>query len=189
MGARRWAALVPALGLLATWSVQVHAQGNTASATGIATATVVSPLAIVELADLDFGTIAAGTGSGGTATLSPMASGVTWAGSAGPACSTTSACAQPHAARFAVSGEPERTYVITLPANLAVLPQDGEPGAVALTVGDFKIDAESQSGSGSRRKLDATGADGFEVGATLIVPAGATPGRYRTSLPIMVTYG
>jgi len=162
----------------------VRAAGSTAM--GLAAATVVRPLSVVATADMDFGTITHLPGTSGTVTVSPGASGATFSGGAGAGCAGSD-CAAAHAARFAVSGEPERNYTIALPASVIATGSTADPGAVLppLTVGNLTV--RTASGSPAPR-LDAAGADRFEVGGTITLPADLPPAHYRASFAVMVTY-
>lgn len=186
----QWAGL--ALAATAALGGTADAMARTVSATtsGVATASVVAPITIVELADLDFGLITGGNGGDGTATIAPFAATVSFAGSARSGCSSADRCVSSHPARFAISGEPARSYIVSLPATLTVAPESARPaGAAPLNVTGFTVRADGQSGIDGHGRLDSTGQGHFQVGATLLVPSGTAPGRYRTSLPIIVTYG
>ena len=162
------------------------AQAAPSTATGIATAMVIRPLSVAATADMDFGTITHLPGTSGTVTVTPGASGATFSGGAGAVCAGSD-CSGAHAARFAVSGEPQRNYAITLPASVIATGAATDPGAVAppLTVSGLTI--RTASGT-STPHLDASGADGFEIGGTITLPANLPPARYRASFAVMVTY-
>jgi hypothetical protein len=130
-----------------------------------ATATIVGPLALTKVSDMDFGTIAASTVAGtvvlgtdntrtpgGGATLVPPAAGV--------------------AASFTVTGEASRTFAITLPSN----------GTVTLTgAGSPMACDDFQHSAGAAPTLDGAGAAAFTVGATLSVGASQTSGTYTSA--------
>lgn len=178
-------ALCAAVAVLAT-APCAQAAPSTATATGIATATVIRPLSVAATADMDFGTITHLPGTSGTVTVTPGASGATFSGGAGAVCAGSD-CSGAHAARFAVSGEPQRNYAITLPASVIATGAATDPGAVAppLTVSGLTL--RTASGT-STPHLDASGADGFEIGGTITLPANLPPARYRASFAVMVTY-
>jgi hypothetical protein len=161
-----------------------RAAGSTAM--GLATATVVRPLSVVATADMDFGTITHLPGTGGTVTVSPGASGATFSGGAGAGCAGSD-CGVAHAARFAVSGEPQRDYTVQLPASVIATGSGSDPGTALppLTVGNLTLRTAS---GGAVPRLDATGADRFEVGGTITLPADLPPAHYRASFAVMVTY-
>jgi len=130
-----------------------------------ATATIVGPLALTKVSDMDFGTIAASTTAGtvllgtdnsrtpdGGVALVPPAAGV--------------------AASFTVAGEASRTFAITLPGNGTVtLTGPGSP----MACDDFTHSA------GATPTLDGTGAAAFTVGATLSVGISQTSGAYTSA--------
>lgn len=164
------------------------AAGNMASALGMASATVIAPISVTQVADLDFGTLTGGHGAAGTITVA-TGGGATYAGSAQAVCGATG-CLTPHAARFAVRGEPGRAYVVTAPASItangSTLAGGTAPGLVidALTIRTDSRPAASASGI-----LDGNGTDGFDVGGTLELTPDLVPARYRAWFPMLVSYG
>jgi len=153
---------------------------------GVASATVVRPLRVVATADMDFGTITHLPGASGTVTVSPGVAGAVYGGSAGAACASA-ACATAHAAGFAVAGEPQRNYMIQLPASVIATGSASDSGTAVppLVVGGLTV--RSASGNGVSR-LDVSGADQFEVGGTITLPADLPSARYRASFSVIVTY-
>jgi hypothetical protein len=172
-------------------SLQAHAAtpGASSAAAGVATATVISPLRVVAVAAMDFGTITHAPGTGGTVTVSPGGAGAQFSGGASGVC-TGSDCADAHAARFAVSGEPQRNYAIGLPATVvATGTTPSGSGAPTLTVSGLTLSAASgNAASGTGRRLDARGFDRFEVGGTITLPADLPAARYRASFAVIVSY-
>jgi hypothetical protein len=137
-----------------------------------ATATIVGPLALTKVSDMNFGTIAVGAVAGtvvlGTdnsrtptnVTLVPPAAGI--------------------AASFTVAGEASRTFAITLPADGTV--SLAGPG-VAMPVSTFVHNA------GVNPSLNGSGAAAFTVGATLTVNASQASGGYTSAnFPVTVSY-
>lgn len=173
-------------GCAALLAVASSACARPSTATGLATATVIRPLSVSATADMDFGTITHAPGSSGTVTVTPGAAGATFADGAGAGCAGAD-CAAAHAARFAVSGEPNRNYTIQLPASITAAGTANDPGTTAppLIVGSLTM--RSTSG-GTVPRLDASGADGFDVGGTITLPADLPPARYRASFAVMVNY-
>jgi hypothetical protein len=164
-------------------------------AAGMATATVIRPLRVVAVADMDFGTITHIPGSSGTVTISPGVAGAQFSGGASAVC-TASDCLAAHAARFAVSGEPQRNYAIQLPSTIvatgAGLSGTGlsgtglsGTGTPSLTVNGLTLTTAS---GGAAPRLDAGGTDRFEVGGTITLPADLPPARYRASFAVIVSY-
>ena len=160
---------------IAAFALILLAAGATAnaqsSATATATATIVTPITITKTADMNFGNVAVQTGTGGTVVMSPAGvrsatSGVTLPGTAG----TVSA------ASFTVNGQTGYTYAITLPASVTIT------GAASnvMQVTNF-TSTPSLTGN-----LTA-GTETLNVGATLNVDPGQTPGLYVSATPFTVT--
>ena len=137
-----------------------------------ATATIVGPLALTKVSDMNFGTIAVGAVAGtvvlGTdnsrtptnVTLVPPAAGI--------------------AASFTVAGEASRTFTITLPAD----------GTVSLISGANSMAANIfVHNAGANPALDVAGAAAFTVGATLSVAANQAAGSYTSAnFPVTINY-
>jgi len=146
---------------------------NTDTEQTTASATIVGPLALTKVNDMDFGTIAASTTAGtvvlgtdnsrtpaGGVALVPPAAGV--------------------AASFTVAGEASRTFAITLPTNGTVTLTG--PGA-AMNCNDFTHSA------GATPTLDGGGAAAFTVGATLSINASQVSGSYTSAnFDVTVSY-
>jgi hypothetical protein len=149
-------------------SVASHAQ-----ATATATATIVSPIAIANAGDLNFGNIVA-TVAGGTVTVatdnSRTATGVTLPAIAGTVT----------AAHFDVTGTPNFTYTIAITGT----PVTVTSGANNMTVNAFVSNPVAGVGTGL---LDGTGAQTIDVGATLNVGASQPAGTYVSGTPFTVT--
>lgn len=131
----------------------------------------VNPIAIVNTQALAFGSFAAG--SGGSVTVS--AGG---ARSAGGGVVLLSAGAGA-VASFSVTGDPNLTYAITLPAN----------GVAALTSGanSMALTAFTSSPT-STGVLSAGGSQTLSVGATLGVSSNQAAGNYSGSFNVIVNY-
>jgi hypothetical protein len=131
----------------------------------------VTAVAISNTEDLAFGKFAAG--SGGTVAIS--ATGVRSA--SGGVILVTSATGA--AAKFTVSGDPNLTYSISLPAD----------GTIMLTSGAqtmaLKAFSSSPSGIG---QLSAGGTQTLSVGATLTVGGSQTTGSYSGAFDVTVDY-
>ena len=177
---------IVALGIFALASSASPAVARSSTAPGIAMATVIRPLRVIATADMDFGTITHLPGISGTVTVTPRVAGAAFSGGAGAGCAGAD-CAAAHAARFAVSGEPQRDYVIQLPASVTATGTASNPGNTAppLTVSGLTIRTIS---GGQTPQLDASGADDFEVGGTIALPADLPPARYRATFAVMVNY-
>ncbi|MBS0253896.1 MAG: DUF4402 domain-containing protein [Proteobacteria bacterium] len=175
--------------ILAVAALALPARAPAATALGQAGAEVVTPITVTSLADLDFGVIAT-SGLSGTVTVQAEG-GASFAGGAAGLCDGSS-CAAPHPARFAVSGEANRTYVVAAPATIIVTGTPIGPGggtAPDLVIGGLTVRAASRPGAGSGGMLDGQGADTFTVGGTLALPGQLPPARYRAVVPVVVTYG
>ncbi len=168
------------------------APARAASAQGTAEATVIQPLVITRISDLDFGTVTLAPGTSGSVTVDP-ASGIRFGGGASAAClSGSGGCAAAHASRFAVRGEAGRDYTIIAPAGIMASGTllDGSSGAAPdLAIAAIRVRTQSRPDGGLSGTLDHDGRDVFDVGGALIVPAGTPAARYRAVLPVIVTYG
>ena len=103
-------------GFLCGFAPAAFAQpGQSASAQGTASATVVAALQASQEQDLSFGAIIAGEEAGGEVTVDPAGGPARYGGGVRPACTGSAGGCHPHPARFAVSGAAERSYAITLP--------------------------------------------------------------------------
>ncbi len=171
---------------IASLSTAATAQNHTAS--GAANATVVAPLQIVPLADLDFGAVSIAAGAAGSVTIDSNGGGqARYSGNAAPACGAAapgSDC-RPHPAQFVVRGEAQRAYRVRLPASVVAT---GANGGSSLTVTNLGIGTMPDATDTAIRILDGEGRDTFAIGGTLIMPEGTKPGHYRADIPIIVTY-
>jgi hypothetical protein len=167
-------------------AVATSANAKPSRAFGVAAATIIRPLRVVAVTDMDFGTITHLPGTSGTVTVSPWTAGAGFAGGASAVC-VGSDCTAAHAARFAVSGEPQRNYAIQLPASITATGSATDPGTIAppLTIGGLTM--RTVNGNGAPR-LDASGADQFEVGGTITLSADQPPAHYRASFAVIVSY-
>ena len=167
--AGRWIAA----GVLAMWSGLAMAAppvtgSSTASATGSATATVLSPIVVMHTpgAALAFGTFT--VGSGGTVTVSPAGARSATGGAALVLGSTGRADA------FLVEGDPNRGFAVVTAAG-------------TVTFGSASM-AFTTLPSLTTGTLSAAGAGAFTVGGTLSVPATAAAGSYAGSYSVTVNY-
>ena len=146
---------------------------STANAT--ASATVITPIAITNASNMNFGNISVQTATGGTVVLAPAGSRTRTSGVTLPATTGTVS-----AASFNVTGTAAYTYAITL------------PGTVTLTraSGAETMDATSFTSSPSATgTLNGSGAQTLTVGATLTVAAAQVAGSYvSTNFDVTVNY-
>ena len=161
-----FAAVVLVTGLTSTVKAQV-----TGTATG--TATIITPIAISNSGDMNFGSIAVSPTLAGTVVLSP-AGGRTTGGDGGvklPAVSETVS-----AAAFTVTGLGSSTFSIALPTTYTI--SDGN--SHSMTVNAF---TSTPSGAGTL----SNGTQTVNVGATLNVSAAQVAGTYTNSTGFGVT--
>lgn len=154
---------------------EVFAQ-QTSTATASATATIVTPIEISNVLDMNFGNIAVGN-TAGTVLLSPAGGRTPSGGVTLPATAGTVS-----AATFNVTGEANYTYTITLPSTTYTL---NGPSSNTMTIGTFT--STTTSGTAT---LSAGGTDGISVGATLSVGASQATGVYTSAaeFPVTVNY-
>ena len=169
------------------------ASGSSASAQGFAQATVIQPIVVSVLSNLDFGMLTASQTAGGTVTIDPGSS-AHYSGGASPACLGGGACPGVHASHFAVRGEAARSYVVSAPGALIASGTLSGPGpgtgaaAPDLAIETLTVRTQSRPGSGPAGTLDVNGQDTFSIGGTLIVPAGTSAAHYQATLPVIITY-
>ena len=148
---------------------------NEVSATASASATIVTPISITKMIDLDFGSIAVQELTAGTVEMNPAGARTAGGGVTLPAIGTGGAVAS-----FDVAGEPLYTYDITLP-NTCTISGDGAD----MTISTFTCSIDLTAGT-----LNASGKETFTVGATLAVGANQTAGVYTkaSAFDIIVNY-
>lgn len=154
---------------LMTLSISAHAQ---VSATATASATIVTPIAIANASDMDFGNVAV-SASVGTVIISPAGVRTAGGGVSLPAIAGTVT-----AASFDVTGTANYTYSITLPAAATTITNLG---------GDIMTVDSWTSNPTPTGTLDAGGAQTLSVGATLNVAGGQASGTYTSGTPFTVT--
>lgn len=139
------------------------------SADAGAGAKIIAPLEISNTADLYFGTIAPSTSVADTVVVAADGSR-----KCGPA--LTCLTADHTAAAFAVTGEADAFYTISLPTQIKIVNEKG----TAMDVSGF-------TGSKSNGQL-LKGADSFTVGGTLGVGVRQEAGKYTGSFTVAVEY-
>jgi hypothetical protein len=159
-----------AIGLTTAAKAQNTSATNTEAT---ANATIVTPISISKVADLNFGSIVK-SGAGGTVTINPdgsvSTSGVSMFAGAGAVATA--------AAEFTISGESGYLYTISLPADDAVVLNDGS--SHSMTVKSFSNNASGTFGATSET---------YQVGATLTVGANQAAGTYISDpFSVTVTY-
>jgi hypothetical protein len=141
------------------------------SASATATATIVTPITITKTSDMNFGNVAVQATAGGTVVMTPAGarsatSGVTLPGTPG----TVSA------ASFTVNGQAGYTYSILLPSAVTIT----DAASNTMTVDNF---TSTPTPTGTL----TGGSETLNVGATLNVVMGQTPGVYTSATPFTVT--
>jgi hypothetical protein len=160
---------------IAAIALMISGQAMAANATAKAGvgATIVTPIAIEKMQDLEFGSIAPGLADG---TVSVSTDDVR---TAKGDLNLLSVGKTPQAAAFLVMGSPDATYTITLPAETTVV---DESAANNMLVDSF---LSNPDGAGV---LDSKGQQDLKVGATLHVAAAQAAGRYTGAFAVTVEY-
>ena len=145
----------------------VSGAANAATADGTARATILQQVTVTNTSDLQFGTVAIGTG-GGTVTVSTAGA---------RSCGTTLVCSgATTAAGFSVAGATGMAVGISV------------PGSVTLTeVGGASM-AATLNASASSLTLAGTSADAFTVGGSLNVGGTQAAGAYAGTFTVTVAY-
>lgn len=143
-----------------------------ATESATATATIITPIGIEHVSDMNFGDIALNAGETGTVVISST-TGVRTE-SAEVTLPNTFGTTQAEA-EFAVSGENSYTYSISLPTTLVL---SGSNGGV-MTVSEFETDATAT--------FSALGAETVKIGAKLTLIASQTAGVYTNAAGFDVT--
>jgi hypothetical protein len=157
------------VGAVAAASFATSAQAAT-TATGTATAEVLSSLTVTATADLQFGQIAANTGGSVTVNADSTVA------SSGALISTGTRSP----AAFDVVGSPNAMVVVSLPAAPVNLTRSG--GTETMSLGGFNTNPNGAF------QLDASGNGAFNVGGTLSVASGQVPGAYAGTFQVSVEY-
>ena len=164
--------LLTALAVLAVPLPALAAPGGSATMTGTASATIITPISIVATAPLSFGVMAQPT-STGTVTVSTAGVVSTGGGMVGNT-AIAQGSAGPQAGKFRVSGEPGRQFFVTLPLA-ATVNRSGASMIITL----FTVGALTGSPVGT---LD------IAVGGTLTVGAAQPVGTYSGTYQITASY-
>lgn len=161
--------------LLAGLTTAANAQSTAYAST---TATLIAPISISKVADMNFGTIAS-SGTAGTVVL-----GYTDNASVTGGVSSPNGGAGATTASFNVTGEGTNSFSVAVPTTITL--SDG--GANTLSVTGISADSDVQG-------TLVAGTSTIKVGATLTVPAGAPAGTYTntstdvaTALYVTVNY-
>ena len=157
------------VGAIAAASFAGSAQAAT-TATGTASAEILSSLTVTATGTLQFGQIAANTG--GTITVNADSS----TASSGSLVSTGTRMP----AAFSVAGSPNAMVVLSLPTSPVNLTRAG--GTETMALSGFN------SNPGGAFQLNASGSGTFNVGGTLAVASGQVAGAYSGTFQVSVEY-
>ena len=162
------------------FAVAVSTAGFIASAnaqsvsTATTTATLITPISISTVSDLNFGSVAS-SGTAGTVTMSEAGVAAANGGASLPATGDPRTTAS-----FTVTGEGTSTFSVSMPVSVELMSGVAGP---TLTIDGIA------AATGATGTLVA-GAATIDILATLQVPAGAVAGEYTSAvgLPVTVNY-
>jgi hypothetical protein len=161
--------LVAALALV----VPTIAGAATPATQATANATIILPLTVTKLKDMDFGYL--GTTTAGTAVLNPDSDSLSVTGGAKPVGGS------PHCAEFVGAAQSNSVVNIKVPNQPATLTRVG--GTETMTASNFTL-----QGGLTKRALAKMDSFTFRVGATLAVAAGQVEGTYVGTFDVTVQY-
>lgn len=162
---------------LGWWLAATPAAAQDSNDEGRASVTIVSPLSLIKIRDLEFGTIYLADGAvGGSVIIDPNLPEGSEVTLTGDLVGGNDA----HSAQF--GGAPERTkkIKIRIPKGDVTLRRIG--GTETLTARDFTLEGDDQRTIAGRTYFD------FRVGATLDVPGGTAEGVYEGEFDVQVQY-
>jgi hypothetical protein len=134
--------------------------------------TLVKPLTLQRVNDLDFATL--GVTTGGTATIDPLTGSMSVSGGLIPLLGT------PAPARYAGAATKNTVVNIRVPKQPVLITRVG--GTETLTVSNFTLDGQD------KRTLAQSGSFTFAVGAQIAVPAGTVDGLYTGEIDVTIQY-
>jgi Domain of unknown function (DUF4402) len=137
-----------------------------------ATATLIRPLTVTKIQDMDFGDLSAG--AGGTAVLEPNADTFSTTGG------VTRVGGSPMCAEFAGAAQSNSVVNIKIPTGTVTLTRVG--GTQTMTVSNFTLQGQS------KRTLAKSQSFTFRVGGTLNVAASQVEGVYTGKFDVTVQY-
>jgi hypothetical protein len=155
-----------------TAGISTAANAQAVSTTATATATIITPIAMAKVNDMDFGNIV-GSATGGTVILSPEGL------RGGTAVLTAATPGSVAAATFTVTGQAGYAFTFTLPAEGIQLTTDG--GGTENEVMD--VDTFTSNST----SVLTGGTQTVGVGATLTLKANQTAGVYLSPTPFTVS--
>ena len=146
------------------------------SASASSTATIITPIAIAQAANLNFGAIAVSPTLGGTVALPPASGTPTRTTGGGGGVTLPVVTGTVTAAAFTVTGLASSTYSISLPGDITL-----SGAGSTMTLGSF---VSSPSATGN---LGTGGSQTVYVGGTLNVSAAQPAGVYTNATGLTVT--
>lgn len=154
-----------------------------ATATGNASATLLTPMSVAQTTAMQFGDLVDNAGTGGTVILST-------AGTASVTGSvvTTTTGATPAAAVFSVTGDANKAYNFSVPTTITLT-----SGANTMTVGSLLASVDGAADQSVNATTPATGNTGtgtstVVIGGTLTVAASQAAGSYAGTYTVSVDY-
>jgi len=166
-------------GLAACLAVASHAApGDTDTASGVATVTLIQPPSVTAIDDLRFGRIMS-LPAAGTVTIAP----------AGTVTSTIDLTGTPSVrgpARFLVFGERNRHFVTT--TSLGILIRNANNTPMAVTPLTFNRPTGQGQGVGQHNRTNQSGFFDLYVGGTLQVSSNQEPGEYSGVFEVTVVF-
>ena len=136
-------------------------------------ATIILPMSVTKLRDMDFGSLAVTTA--GTAVLDPDSDMLAVTGGA------TTVGGSPHCAQFVGAAQSNSVVNIKVPNQPSTLTRVG--GTETMTASNFTL-----QGGLSKRALAKADSFTFRVGATLNIAAGQVEGVYAGTFNVTVQY-
>ena len=134
--------------------------------------TLVKPLTLQRVNDMDFAWL--GVTTGGTATIDPVTGVLTTSGGLLPIGGT------PSPARYAGAATKSTVVNIRVPKQPVLITRVG--GTETLSVSNFTLDGQD------KRTLAQSGSFTFAVGAQIDVPAGTVDGLYTGEIDVTIQY-
>jgi hypothetical protein len=133
---------------------------------------IVKPLTLQRLNDMDFATL--GVTTGGTATIDPLSGSMSVSGGLIPLMGT------PSPARYTGAATKNTVVNIRVPKQPVLITRVG--GTETLSVSNFTLDGQD------KRTLAQSGSFTFAVGADITVPAGTVDGLYTGEIDVTIQY-
>ena len=163
---------IPALLSLLALSLPATAAPVRASPKAKGQVTLVKPLTLQRINDMDFAWL--GVTTGGTATIDPISGALSVTGGLLRLGGT------PSPARYA--GAASKSTVVNIKVPRQAVPITRVGGTETLMVGNFTLDGQD------KRTLAQSGSFIFAVGAQITVPAGTLDGLYTGEIDVTIQY-